>query len=240
MDLQTFLDEGEKYFLPNLSLDFVIIGYEDSQLKCLLLKNKQNWFLPGGFVRRDQSIKEAVSEIIGTRTQIENPHFEFLNVFGKVDRTFSNNWKDFIESNGYTWDESFWINDRFVSLSYYALVDINKTNPTLSFFDESYDWFSVNQLPEMGLDHKEIVIEAKMKLQKDIQNNLVSHNLLPNEFTMPQLHQLYQDILEEKIDRSRFQKKMLASNLYERLPELQKDTPGRNPYLYRIKAKPNL
>jgi hypothetical protein len=54
---------------------------------------------------------------------------------------------------------------------------------------------------------------------------------------MPELHQLHQAILEEKLDRSRFQKKMLATGMFERLPKLQKDSPGSNPYLYTIKSK---
>ncbi|HBT09399.1 MAG TPA: NUDIX hydrolase, partial [Leeuwenhoekiella sp.] len=69
-------------------------------------------------------------------------------------------------------------------------------------------------------------------LKEEVGLEHLSYNLLPEKFTMPQLHQLHQHILEENIDRSRFQKKMLASGLFKRLPKLKKDTPGRNPYLY--------
>ncbi len=235
MDIQQFLNNGDQYYLPNLSLDFVILGYENEQLKCLLLNNNDKWYLPGGFVRKEQSVADAAKEILKIRTQLDHPHYSFLDVFGKENRTFKNEWKVFLEHNGYDWNENLWINNRFVSLAHYALVDIHKTTPSVSFFDTSYNWFPINNLPEMGLDHKEIVTKAKLKLQQDAKQSIVTHNLLPKQFTMPQLHQLHQVILEEKIDRSRFQKKMLASGLYERLPELQKETPGRNPYLYQIK-----
>ncbi|GLB49574.1 NUDIX hydrolase [Neptunitalea lumnitzerae] len=235
MDIQDFLNSGERYFLPNLSLDFVIIGYENSKLKCLLLKNNDQWFLPGGFVRKNQSVSDAANEILHLRTKIENPHFKFLDVFGDVNRTFSHEWKLFCEKNGYSWNQELWVNKRFISLAHYALVDIKNSTPTVSFFDEDFYWFEMNNLPNMGLDHEHIVKRAKKQLQEDVKHNMVTHNLLPRQFTMPQLHKLHQIILEEKLDRSRFQKKMLASGLYDRLPELQKETPGRNPYLYQIK-----
>jgi hypothetical protein len=87
----------------------------------------------------------------------------------------------------------------------------------------------------MWMDHRDIVLEAKERLKEDVQQEPLTYNLLPTEFTMPQLHQLHQTILEETLDRSRFQKKMIGSGFFERLPKLQTDAPGRKPYQYRVK-----
>ena len=122
-----------------------------------------------------------------------------------------------------------------MTLAYYSLVDIDQTKPVLGSVDEAFAWFSMDALPEMWMDHKEIVQTAQNRLKNDVQQEHLTYNLLPEEFTMPQLHQLHQTILGEDLDRSRFQKKMLASGIFERLPKLKKDTPGRNPYRYRIK-----
>ena len=88
----------------------------------------------------------------------------------------------------------------------------------------------------MWMDHKDIVLTARKQLRKDIRQEHTTYNLLPEVFTMPDLYQLHQAILGEKIDRSRFQKTMLATGLFERLPKLEKKSPGRNPYQYRIKS----
>ena len=97
--------------------------------------------------------------------------------------------------------------------------------------------FAFEDLPPMWMDHKEIVLEARRRLKEDIQEEHLTHMLLPKRFTMPELHQLHQAIMEEKIDRSRFQKKMLATGIYQRLPKLQKETPGRNPFQYTLKSR---
>ncbi len=235
MDLKKFLEHGSEHFLPNLSIDLTIIGYKDNELKCLLLQVGDKWILPGGYIEKEESVDNATYRIMEQRTGLKDPYLRFMSVIGNGDRGFSEELKVAFASIGLSWDKDYWVNSRFVTLTYYSLVDINKTHPIASGFDQAVDWFSISDLPEMWLDHKSIVLKSREKLKKDVKTELVSHNLLPEPFTMPQLHQLHQNILEEEVDRSRFQKKMLSSGLFERLPKLQKETPGRNPYLYRIK-----
>lgn len=234
--IKEFLERGGEYFLPNLSIDLVIIGYEENVLKCLLLKMGEKWLLPGGYIKRDESVDESAIRILSIRTKLEYPHLKFLSVFGKDDRQFKKEWEEFFEKSGLTWKEDYWINDRFVSLVYYSLVNIEYTYPSVSNFDEAFAWFSFDDLPEMWMDHQAMVMEARARLKEDINQEQLTYKLLPDEFTMPELHKLHQTILGEKIDRSRFQKKMLSTGVFERLPERQKDTPGRNPYQYRIKS----
>ncbi|MEM1337927.1 MAG: NUDIX domain-containing protein [Bacteroidota bacterium] len=237
MDLQHLLDHGSEYFLPNLSIDLVIIGYQEGALKCLLLKLGNKWVVPGGYIKREESVEEAVPFILKERTGLEDPHFKFLQVFGASDRVFTDEFQEYFIQTGKPWKPEYWINNRFVTLAYYSLVDIATTHPIPGFFDEAAEWFPFDALPPMWLDHTTIVSTARNRLKKDIQQEHLTYNLLPPEFTMPELHQLHQTILQESLDRSRFQKKMLASGLFERLPKLKKDTPGSNPYQYRLKAE---
>ncbi|MEM6631594.1 MAG: NUDIX domain-containing protein [Bacteroidota bacterium] len=235
MDFREYLEKGSDHFLPNLSIDLVIIGYRDRELKCLLLKIGDRWLLPGGHIRIDESVVEAVSRILKDRTALENPHMSFLSVFGNEDRHFSEEFQAAFENLGIAWKKDYWINKRFVTLAYYSLVDIENTYPEVKAFDEAFAWFSFDDLPEMWMDHKTIAQKARDRLKQDVKKELVVHNLLPIEFTMPELHRLYQAILEEKLDRSRFQKKMLSTGAFERMPEQHRKAPGRNPYRYRIK-----
>jgi 8-oxo-dGTP diphosphatase len=235
MNLKQFFEKGDDYFLPNLSIDMVIIGYSDHQLKCLLLRIGDKWMVPGGHIKRDESVNDAAKRILKIRTNLEKPYLKFLSVFGEKDRMFSTELKEYFEKIGLPWKEEYWINARFVTLAYYSLVNMDNTHPALGEFDEEISWFNMNDLPDMWMDHKSIVLEAREKLKEDIKHEHMTYNLLPKEFTMPELHQLHQTILEEKLDRSRFQKRMLSSGIFERLPKLQKETPGSNPFQYRVK-----
>ncbi len=227
MDVQEFLKQGARYFLPNLSIDQVIIGYEDNTLKCLLLRIGEKWLLPGGYIGRYESVDDAAVRILRERTGLDDPHLKFLSVFGEGNRKFTGEWQEFALELGFEGKENSWFNDRFVSLVYYSLVNMEQTHPVPGKFDQEVAWFPMDSLPGMWMDHKEMVLEARQRLKEDIRHEQFSYKLLPSPFTMPELHQLHQVILGEPIDRSRFQKKMLATGLFRRLPKLKKESPGR-------------
>lgn len=235
MKLENILEYDAQNFLPNLSIDLVIIGFKHGKLNCLLLNVADKWVLPGGHIKVDESVDKAVHRILKERTALEKPHFKFLSVFGDSTRNFLEEFKAFFEQKGLPWQEDLWLAQRFVTLAYYSLVDMDQLNPEPGEFDEAVDWFNFDELPDIGLDHESIILKARNRLKEDIQREQLTYNLLPKEFTMPQLHALHETILKEKLDRSRFQKKMLATNQFERLPKLKKETPGSNPYLYRRK-----
>ena len=237
MDLHTFLHRGTEIYLPNLSLDHVILGYSDEKLQCLLLQTGERWSLPGGLIYRKESVEEAIARILKERTGLQHGHQEFLGVFGKTDRSFSEHWKRLIEGFGEEWKKELWINDRFVTLAYYSLVNMQEVHPVAGEYNQSVRWYPVTELPEMWMDHAEIIAVAHNKLKQDIQKEPISSFLLEPEFTMPDLHRLHQTILEQDLDRSRFQKKMLASGRFERLTELASNKPGRNPFRYRLKSE---
>ena len=237
MEIIKFLKKANKQFLPNLSIDLVIIGYQNNKLKCLLLQIDEKWLLPGGYIRINESVDDAAIRILKERTGLDNPHLKFLSVFGNRDRQFKNEWKEFIKNNKLVWKDDYWINNRFVTLTYYSLVNIAEIHPTPGIMDEAIFWFDFDDLPEIWMDHKSILTEARNRLKEDLKHEQLTYNLLPGKFTMPELHQLHQAILEEKLDRSRFQKKILSTGLFDRLPKkTKKNSPGQNPYQYRIKS----
>ncbi|MEO0877626.1 MAG: NUDIX domain-containing protein [Bacteroidota bacterium] len=237
MDIQEWLENGAEFFLPNLSIDIVIIGYQDDQLKCLLLNLGGQWSLSGGYIKKSESVEVAAQRILRERTRLEHQHLKFLAVAGGGERQFGQEFKIAFEQRGLEWKEDYWVNNRFVSLIYYALVDIKQTFPAPGDFGEEPAWFDMDDLPEMWMDHQSIVQTARKHLQEEIRKQPITANLLPSHFTMPQLHKLHQTILGKKLDRSRFQKKMLATGKFERLPKLKKESPGSNPYQYRLKEK---
>lgn len=235
MDTQQFLEQGAGHYLPNLSIDLVVIGYEENELKCLLLKIGDKWLLPGGYIGREEAVMDAAVRILSERTGIEDPHLKFLAVFGDGNRRFTREFRDYFKKIGLKWSEDSWLNARFVTLAYYSLVDIAHTFPAVHHLDEAFGWFNFDDLPALWMDHQSIVLEARNRLKEDIKHEEITHKLLPAPFTMPELHQLHEAILETKLDRSRFQKKMLATGMFERLPKRRQEMVGSNPFQYVVK-----
>jgi len=236
MDIAQFLENGHITYLPNLSIDLIIIGYKRDKLMCLLLKVDKKWMLPGGYIGIKESVNNAVIRILKERTSLEKPHFKFLSVFGNENREFKTVFKELITKSNHKWNDDFWINKRFVTLTYYSLVHMDQITSVAGIMDEDIAWFDFEELPEIWMDHESILLKARNHLREDLKHEQLTYNLLPKTFTMPELHHLHQTILGTSLDRSRFQKKMLATGLFERLPKkTKKDTPGRIPYVYQIK-----
>ncbi|MEL6866294.1 MAG: NUDIX domain-containing protein [Bacteroidota bacterium] len=235
MDIQAYINQGADHYLPHLSIDIVIIGFKEGKLKVLLLELNGLWGLPGGHIGKMESTTEAALRILKDRTGLTGQYLKPFQVFGDKDRTFALEIKRLIESMGYEWEESLWLNKRFVSIAYYAFVDIDQVQPTAGILASACAWHDWDDLPQMALDHEDIIIGLQKRLKEDINLNLIAFNLLPTQFTMPQLHQVHEAILDKKLERSRFQKKMLSLGIFERLPKLNTDAPGRKPYLYQRK-----
>ena len=235
MDVKTFLEEGAKHFLPHLSVDIVILGYQDEVLKVLLQKIEDKWCLPGGYVGKNEAVSDAAIRVLEERTGLKQSYLQLFKVFGGADRSFSKQFKSILEKDGYPWHEDLWINQRYVTLAHYALVDIENVFPNSGVFSLANEWFSLEGLPEMHMDHEAIVIASKEQLKKDITVSHISFKLLPETFTMPELQRLHETILDKKLERSRFQKKMLSMEVFERLPKPKENAPRRKPYLYRYK-----
>lgn len=70
-----------------------------------------------------------------------------------------------------------------------------------------------------------------------ISTSFIAHYMLPEKFTLTQLRQLHELILNRKLDRSRFQQKIVSLDIYERLAQIDQNTRGRKPYLYTSKFK---
>lgn len=237
MDVQKFLDQGEELYLPNVSADVVILGFKDGELKVLLLEFEGSWALPGGYVGKDESVSDAAVRVLEERTGLQQPYLRLFQVFGDRDRNFASEFERLLKAAGYHWNKDLWINDRFVSLAYYALIHIEDARPTGGIFSQPCAWHNLDDLPPMLMDHAKIALESRTQLKRDIGMEQISFNLLPEEFTMPQLHKLHERILERKLERSRFQKKMLSLDIFERLPEPKADAPRRKPFLYRFKKE---
>lgn len=235
----------EENFIHQLSIDCVIFGYAEKELKVLVPKislSKHLWALPGGFICQNESIDEAAKRILVERTGLKNIYLEQYRVFGEKERinheifddinTLKVEWlnKGILDSTTISW-----LSKRFVSIGYYALVDINKVNPQKGELDESISWHSIKELPQMIMDHNEMVHSALETLRQNLDQKLIGFNLLPETFTMREIQELYEAIYDKPFARNNFQKKILDMNVLERLEKKFTGAANKAPYLYRFR-----
>jgi 8-oxo-dGTP diphosphatase len=231
--VKEFVDNGPQYFLRQVSVDCVIFGFHENQLKVLLLKWKdiQQWCLPGGFIYKDEHVDESARRILHERTGLDDIFLKQFYTFGDPER--EKNKRDSPIGNF----KNSWLAERFVTIGYYALVEFSKVKPTPDALSEECQWCDVDKLPKLMLDHSNIVEKALESLRLNLNEYPVGHNLLPAKFTMPELQQLYETILDKKLDRRNFQKKMLSLGILSRLNERKFGGAHKAPYLYRFDQK---
>ena len=234
-------------YLPNLSIDCVIFGYQDKELKILIAKSKfgkSSWNLPGGYIKKTESIEKAASRILNEKTSLKQIYLEQFKVFGDKDRIVKSSLKKTLKQEFHKFDPKIftakvteWMTSRFICIGYYALVDINKVQPRAGDFDEFIEWRSIKDIPKMMHDHAEITLEALNALRQNFDQKLIGFNLLPDTFTMKELQELYEAVFERTFSNNNFQKKMLDLNVLTRLEKKFTGAQNKAPYLYQFKKK---
>lgn len=243
--MNLFSNQG---YIAQLAIDCVIFGYQDRELKVLISKlnfKGDIYSLPSGFIFQNEGIDEAAHRILEERTGISNIFLEHFKNFGQAQRTNKALLESIIEQNREQFlgeiklsEEDFeWLTSRFISLGYYALVDINKVTPTKTDLDESLEWYNIREIPTMMMDHKEMIDEALESLKLNLDKNIIILNLLPDTFIMKEVQDLYETIFEETYARNNFQKKILDLNVLERLEKKFTGAQNKAPYLYRFRKE---
>ena len=221
-----FLKKGHETYLRHISVDCVIFGFHENELKVLLLKWKKGpWCLPGGFVRREESLQDSATRTLQERTGLKNIFLQQFHAFGDPQREKKKSEINHDQKGG-------WLQERFVTIGYYALVEFSYVKPLPDALSETCEWCDLNEIPTLIMDHRQILEKALEALRLHINYHPVGYNLLPNRFTMPQLQKLYETILGKKLDRRNFQRKMLAYQILKRLKERKHGVAYKSPYLY--------
>ena len=202
-----------------VAVDVVIFSILNQKLSVLLLKLKEDplagkWALPGGLVTKNESLTEAVKRHMKNRVGTENVHVEQLYTFGDPNR-----------------DPKGWV----VSVAYMALLSSNKFEPKTSERYETISWHPIQGLPDMAYDHKEIVLTAVKRLKNKITYTNIIKDLMAAEFTLTELQDMHELILEKPLDKRNFRKKILTLGILAKLEKLKEGTPMRPAQLYSFK-----
>ncbi len=231
---------NEQDFIRQLSIDCVIFGYQEKELKVLVPKINmvgEVFTLPGGFIQQNEGIDHAALRILKERTGIQTIYLDQCRTFGHEGRYNAEVLNALHEASKMLIDIANleWFTKRFVSIGYYALVDINKVELQTGEIDESVSWYNVKDLPKMIMDHNEMVTYALAALRQNLDQKLIGFNLLPETFTMKEVQELYEAIYEKPFARNNFQKKILDLDVLERLEKKFTGAANKAPFLYRFR-----
>jgi 8-oxo-dGTP diphosphatase len=226
-------------FLPHIAYDSVVFGFSEGQLKVLVMKYQRTrlFALPGGFVHVDEDLDEAVKAGLKERTGLHQIYLEQFHAFGNLKRHQPQVMQAILQANGISLKKHAWMMERFVSIGYYALIRIDDVILCPDALTESIQWYDVRKLPGMMLDHEKIIQRALQTLRDNLEKKLSGFNLLPLYFTMNDLQTVYEVILDEKIHRGAFQRKMLGLGLLKRHEKQFGGGAHRAPYLYSFVQK---
>ena len=205
-----------KYARPALTVDCVVFGLDAESLKVLLIQRKLEpfagrWALPGGFVEIDESLEEAARRELEEETGLEQVYLEQLYTFGAVDRD---------------------PRERVVSVAYYALVTLSGHRIQADSDASAAAWFATHDIPQLAFDHLHVFSTAEQRLRSKVRYQPIGFELLPRKFTLRELQHLYETVLDRKLDKRNFRKKLLSMDLLEELDEIETDVAHRAARLY--------
>mgnify|MGYP006152918287 CR=1 FL=1 len=204
------------------SVDCVIFGFDDGELKILLIERNEepfkDWYaLPGNLVGNDEAIESAAQRILYEATGLKGIFMEQFYTFGALGR----------HPLG-----------RVITVAYYAMIRLNGHKdvtpiPATNFARKAV-WMPIKDMPELAFDHSRIFRKSFEKIKNKISYQPIAFELLPEKFTLTQLQHLYEVILNKTLDKRNFRKKMLAYDILKELDEKQKGVSYRAAKLYKF------
>ncbi|WP_299184166.1 NUDIX domain-containing protein [uncultured Aquimarina sp.] len=207
-------ENKEKTFV---AIDCIIFGFDKDTLKLLVFKReieplKGSWSLIGSFVRSYENSNEAANRILKDITGLEK-------IFTEELRTYSDVYRD--------------PGARCISIAQYTLIRIDEHNKELVDKHGAF-WFPINKLPNLILDHDIMVKDALHRLRHKAKFFPIGFELLPQNFTLPQIQLLYEEIFQKKLDSRNFRKKILSLDLLKNTQKKDKSSSKKGAFLYQF------
>ena len=211
------------YPRPAVTVDIILFTFGEGQLKVLLIRRKSEpfagqWALPGGFVDMDEDLEEAAVRELLEETNVSDIYLEQLYTFGDPHRD---------------------PRTRVITVAYFALISVDQAQ-NLQIRGESdateAAWWNVYALPEIAFDHATILEYAVQRLRWKLEWTALGFLLLPAEFTLSELQQVYETVLNEPLDKRNFRRKILAADVLEETENLRQGD-HRPARLYGFSAK---
>ncbi|MBP2099083.1 NUDIX domain-containing protein [Enterococcus rivorum] len=227
------------YEKPSVTVDNVILGWQDEQIKLLLIQRKANPFkgkyaLPGGFVDKNEDTLEAVIREVKEEVsiQLDSDCIEQLKTIATPNRD-PRTWVITVAHLTYLPCMSqvqIVASDDAKEVEWVSLA-VNKAGQIK--LDGKHGLIDLNQL---AFDHEEIIKEAVIRIKNRLNYAPTILKILGSTFTLTDARKVYSKFLGlslEELDNSNFRK--TQGKFFEELGFETKPTKGRPKKIYRLK-----
>ncbi|WP_291429748.1 NUDIX domain-containing protein [Deinococcus sp.] len=201
-----------------LAVDIAAFAMHAGELMVLLvqrgeLPHARDWALPGGFVHPGEELHEAALRELRTETsvELEPRHLEQFFTFGEVNR----------DPRG-----------RIVSVAHLAVLPHGTVSVSGGGHTLGAEWVSAHSPPRLAFDHQAILDRALARLQLRLEYANLALEFLPDTFTLPELQGVFEAILNRKLDKRNFRKRLLSQGTLTVSGERRSGV-GRPAQLYR-------
>lgn len=209
---------------PAVTTDVVVFTVIDERLQLLLIRRsgepfRDRWALPGGFLDIDEDLDACAARELAEETGVTGVYLEQLYSFGRPDRD---------------------PRERIISVAYYALVPANRIKVRAASDAAEAAWFPIANLPELAFDHGEIIAMAHQRLVAKLDYSTIAFQLLAETFTLGELQQVYETLIDAELDKRNFRKWALALEQIEETGELRRRGSHRPARVYRLRERDRL
>lgn len=228
--------KNKKELNPNVSVDCLIFAFDLERLHVLLIDSgisgdpmQSRMAVPGDLIYDNESLDQAAKRVLNELTGIQNIYLDQIGAFGDPNRIGK-------KDSDKKWLESIRAQPeaRVITVAYYSLVQMPNFSPKASSFAKSAGWAPIQDVHDLAFDHYEILQAGLKQLQQRIKTQPIGFNLLPEKFTLSQLHKLYECILGKDLDKRNFRRKILNLDILTNLEEKQIGVPHKPSQLFKF------
>lgn len=213
--------ELDRRYINQIEVITSIFTIDKNKLKVFLIKREQEpfkgyWMLPSNLLMTSETVEDCADETVLEYLGIKGVYLKQCNLFSKIDRL---------------------PNDRILANSLIGLID--RESLIIRKKNTGYEgvWFPIEEVPKMIFDHADILKDAISYLKKELTNQEMLKILFPSDFTLPELQTVYEQILNKKLDRRNFRKKIMNLDIIEDTGYKNNPTNGRPAKLYKFRDK---
>jgi len=204
---------------PAVTTDVVLFSILDRHLQLLLIRRRAEpyrdaWALPGGFLEITEDLETCAKRELMEETGIRDVYLEQLYTFGRPDRD---------------------PRERILSVAYYALAQAEQLAPRAGSDAREVGWFALGELPPLAFDHAEIIVLAHRRLVAKLDYSNIVFQFMPETFTLSELQSVYEILLNRRLDKRNFRKRLVARNLIQATGKYTRAGKHRPARLYRAR-----
>lgn len=212
------------------TVDIALFSIIDNELGVMLIKRaeepfKDHWALPGGYIEvsADQDALDAAKRELKEETNLDNIYLEQLYTFTKKGRD---------PREGFANKPC-----RIFSVAHFALIDHLKVKAIAGSDAKEVGWFKISELPDLSFDHKDIIETAVNRIRNKINYTNVGFELVPKEFTIPELRFVFEQVLGRTLNATNFRTKLLKLDVLIDTGKKKIEGRGQPAPIYKLNRK---